>query len=221
MPVENILSEMTRDTQLLILVNPNNPMGNAYSEEEMQAIIKKAKENEITVLIDEAYHYFYPNTFLKYALNEEHVFVTRTFSKLFSLAGLRLGYVVGGANGIKMVQKLCTPHNVNAIAMLFAQRIIENPDMIDNLIQKHRIGREYLVNELKKNCYQYEGENGNFIFIRSKTDADEVVDIMKDKYSILIKSYEGIGRFGKCLRVTTAEKQYMERFITALLEIEK
>lgn len=221
MPVENILSEMTKDTQLLILVNPNNPMGNAYSEEEMQAIIKKAKENEITILIDEAYHYFYPNTFLKYALNEEHVFATRTFSKLFSLAGLRLGYVVGRADGIKMVQKLCTPHNVNAIAMLFAQRIIENPDMIDNLIQKHRIGREYLVNELKKNCYQYEGENGNFIFIRPKTDADEVVDIMKDKYSILIKSYEGIGRFGKCLRVTTAEKQYMERFITALLEIEK
>lgn len=47
------------------------------------------------------------------------------------------------------------------------------------------------------------------------------VDIMRKKYGILIKSYDGIGRFGKCLRVTTAEKKYMEKFVTALLEIEK
>ena len=221
MPIENILSAMTPDIQLLVLVNPNNPMGNAYSEKDIKKIIKKAKENEITILIDEAYHYFYPNTFLKYALNEENIFVTRTFSKLFSLAGLRRGYVVGKKDGIKLVQKLCTPHNVNAVAMLFAQRIIEKPEIIDELIEKHKFGRAYLISELEKNSYQYKGENGNFIFIRPKTDADEIVDIMRKKYGILIKSYDGIGRFGKCLRVTTAEKKYMEKFVTALLEIEK
>lgn len=97
-------------------------MGNTYTDEEFAQILDAAKNNEITVLIDEAYTYFYPHSFIEYALNQEYIFVTRTFSKLFSLAGCRLGYVVGWKEGIKMVQKLCTPHNVNAFAMLFAKK---------------------------------------------------------------------------------------------------
>ena len=95
MDVNNIIKELTDDTQMLILLNPNNPMGNVYSEEEFERIMKVANEKQITVLIDEAYHYFYPGTFIDYALDHEHVFVTRTFSKLFSMAGCRLGYVAG------------------------------------------------------------------------------------------------------------------------------
>mgnify|MGYP002727100684 FL=1 len=108
MDVSNIISEMTNETQLLILLNPNNPMGNVYSDEEFEQIIKVAREKQIIVMVDEAYHYFYPKTFIKYALEQEHVFVTRTFSKLFSMAGCRLGYVVGWPEGVKMVQKLAT-----------------------------------------------------------------------------------------------------------------
>lgn len=221
MPVERILEKMTKDIELLILVNPNNPMGNVYTEEDFEQIVKKAKENEITVLVDEAYHYFYPKTFLKYALENEHIFVTRTFSKMFSLAGARLGYVVGWPEGVKMVQKLCTPHNVNAFAQLFAQSIIETPGMIDNLIEKHQEGRDYLQNELTSHGYEYEGETGNFIFIKPKTDAEKLVKRMKDEKGILIKSYNGIGKFGTCLRVTTAEKKFMEQFLSALYELDR
>lgn len=220
MPIERILNKMTKDVELLILVNPNNPMGNVYTKEEFEKIIEKARENEITVLVDEAYHYFYPETFLKYALENEHIFVTRTFSKMFSLAGARLGYVVGWPEGIKMVQKLCTPHNVNAFAQLFAQSIIETPGMIEELIAKHKRGREFLQEELTSHGYEYEGETGNFIFIKPKTDAKEIVRRMKEEKGILIKSYDGIGKFGTCLRVTTAEKKYMEEFLKALYELD-
>ena len=89
MPVDRILDALTPETQLLILVQPNNPLGNVYSEEDFERLLAAADENEITVLVDEAYHYFYPGTFIKTALSREHVFVTRTFSKLFSLAGCR------------------------------------------------------------------------------------------------------------------------------------
>ena len=82
MDVDNIIAALTDDTQLLILLNPNNPMGNVYSDEEFERIFKVAQEKQITILIDEAYHYFYPKTFIYYALNNEHVFITRTFSKL-------------------------------------------------------------------------------------------------------------------------------------------
>ena len=132
--VNDIIREMTDDTQLLILLNPNNPMGNVYSDDEFESIMKVARQKQITVLVDEAYHYFYPKTFIKYALTEDHVFITRTFSKLFSMAGCRLGYVVGWSDGVKMVQKMCTPHNTNAFAMMFAEKVLTTPGMARILI---------------------------------------------------------------------------------------
>ena len=134
MDVNNIITELTDDTQLLILLNPNNPMGNVYSDEEFERILKVVQEKQINILIDEAYHYFYPKTFIKYALEGEHVFVTRTFSKLFSMAGCRLGYVAGWPEGVKMVQKMCTPHNTNAFAMMFAEAVLTTPGVLDSLI---------------------------------------------------------------------------------------
>lgn len=221
MDVNNIIAELTDDTQLLILLNPNNPMGNVYSDEEFEEIFQAAQKKQVNILIDEAYHYFYPKTFMKYALEKEHVFVTRTFSKMFSMAGCRLGYVAGWPEGVKMVQKLCTPHNTNAFALLFAEKILESPDLIDALIYKFNEGRKYLLYELDRTGYQHKGEAGNFLFIKPKTDARKIVERMKDEKKILIKTYPDVGKFGDCLRVTIGEKKYMEIFISALLELDQ
>lgn len=220
MPIENIIKQLTPETQLLILLNPNNPMGNTYTEGEFTQILDAAKKNEISVLIDEAYMYFYPHSFIEYALKQEHIFVTRTFSKLFSLAGCRLGYVVGWPEGIKMVQKLCTPHNVNAFAMLFAKKIIQKPGMIDELIRLQKEGKDYLINSLSENGYIFNAKEGNFIFIKPKTDAQKLVERMKLEEGILIKTYSGIGSLGNCLRVTTGGIKPMKRFAEALYKLD-
>ena len=219
--IDNIIKELTNETQMLILLNPNNPMGNVYSDEEFERLFNICQEKEITILIDEAYHYFYPKTFIKYALNNRRVLVTRTFSKLFSLAGCRLGYVCGDPEDIKYVQKFCTPHNVNAFGMLFAEKIIETPGMIDGMIQKFNEGRRYFIEELDKNGYRHKGEAGNFLFVEPKTDAGTIVSRMKNEKKILIKSYSHVGELGDCLRVTIGEKKYMEQFMSALLELDK
>lgn len=222
MPVERIIEKLTDDVQLLILLNPNNPMGNTYTDKEFEQILAECEKKQITILIDEAYMYFYPHTFMNYALTHEHIFVTRTFSKLFSLAGCRLGYVVGWKEGIKLVQKLSTPHNTNAFAMAFAKKIIETDGMIDRLVSLHNEGKTFVISELEKNGYQLNAKEGNFIFIKPRfVDADIIVKELKSKYKILIKSYSGIGSLGKTLRVTTGEKQYMQQFLTALLETDK
>lgn len=219
---EDIISYLDKDVQLLIILNPNNPIGNAYSEEEFKSIVEAAKKYEITLLVDEAYNGFYDKSFLDYVVKNDHILLTRTFSKLFSLAGLRLGYVVGQPNEIKMVSNLCTPHNTNAVAMLFAQRMIESPDLINNLISDQLKGKKFLVDQLREHGYVVNAQEGNFIFIKPKNlDADIIVERMKEEKKILIKSYAGIGSYGKCLRVSTGPQEYMARFLNALLEIDQ
>ena len=171
--------------------------------------------------MDEAYHYFYPETFIEYALEYDHIFITRTFSKLFSLAGCRLGYVVGWPEGIKMVQKYCTPHNSNAFAMKFAEEIIKSPDVLQSLIDKYNEGRKYLIEQLDYYEYEHQGEAGNFIFIKPKTNAENIVKRMKEEKKILIKSYPNVGKFGTCLRVSIGEKKFMQLFVESLIEIDK
>lgn len=215
MPVDRILEQMTPDVELLILVNPNNPIGNVYSREEMQQILKTAEMNEITVLIDEAYFYFYSDSYIDYALKREHVFITRTFSKLFSMAGCRLGYVVGWPEGIKLVQNLCTSRNVNAFALKFARAIIERDGMLEEMIKIQNEGKQYLIEMLKEKGYELSAKEGNFVFIKPKTDAEIVRKELKEA-GILIKTYAGVGHLGTCLRVTTGAKTYMQQFLDAL-----
>lgn len=221
MDVAHIINALTDDTELLILLNPNNPMGNTYSDKEFKLILAAAEAHHITILIDEAYHYYYPKTFINYALSKEHIFVTRTFSKLFSLAGCRLGYVVGRPDGIKIVQKLCTPHNTNAFAMRFAEAIIKHPLILDKLIADFAEGRSHLVSLLDKNSYLHQGEAGNFIFIKPHTDADVIVKRMKDEKRILIKSYANVGKLGNCLRISIGNKATMQTFFDALIDIDR
>lgn len=221
MNVDSIIAELTPETQLLILLNPNNPMGNCYSEEEFKELLEAARKNEVTVLVDEAYHYFYPKTFIEFALKQEHVFVTRTFSKLFSMAGCRLGYVVGWPEGIELVQKMCTPHNTNAFAMRFADKIISTPSIIEHLVSRFNEGRSYLIDFLDTNGYKHKGEAGNFIFIKTKTDAETLVRRMKEEKGILIKSYPNVGEFGTCLRVSIGSADVMKVFTAALSDLDK
>ena len=131
-----------------------------------------------------------------------------------------MGYVVGYPDDIRYVQKFCTPHNTNAFAMKFAEAIIEEPGMVEGLIQKFTEGRNYLIDTLNANGYQHKGEAGNFLFIKPKTNAQTIVNRMKFEKKILIKTYSNVGEFGDCLRVSIGEKKYMEQFINALLEID-
>lgn len=217
----DVVAALDESTELLIIVNPNNPVGNAWSEDEVEEMVAAAQAVEATVLIDEAYHYFCPTTSIGYALAHDHVFVTRTFSKLFSLAGMRLGYVVGWPEGIEIVQKLATPHNVNAFAMRFARAIMEEPGMLEGLIAQHGEGRDFICTWLDGHGYEYLASQGNFMFIKPFCDPGEVVRRMKYEKGILVKEYPNIGDLGSCLRVTTGPVSSMRRFAEALGELDR
>ena len=222
MHVDDIVNAITDDIDLVIILNPNNPVGDVYTYEEADRILEACKEHECTLLIDEAYFYFYPNSFINYALENDHVLLTRTFSKVFSLAGGRLGYVVGKPEDIAIEQKLCTPHNVNAFGMLFAEAIIEKEGMLDELVDKQLKGKQHLIDTLEDKGYIVNAKEGNFIFIKPKNrDASEIVDLMKKDKKILIKVYKDVPDLGDCLRVSIGESEVMDIFIEALEDLDK
>lgn len=217
--INDILDNIKDDIDLLVILNPNNPIGDVYTHEEIERIIEKAKAHEVTVLLDEAYYYFYPNSVIDFALNNDHVFLTRTFSKLFSLAGCRLGYCVGRAEGIELVQKLCTPHNVNAFGIKFAQAIMEKEGMVDQLVKEQLEGKQYLVDTLIANGYNVNALEGNFIFIETKTDASELTKKLKE-HKVLVKHYTN-PPYDNLIRVSTGTKDVMQKFLEVLLEVDK
>lgn len=221
MDVARILDALTADTQLLILMNPNNPVGNTYSREELEQVIGVCRDRQITLLIDEAYYGFCRDSFLEYALKGKHIFVTRSFSKLFSMAGCRLGYAAGWPEGIRLVQKLCTPHNVNVFALAFAEAILKEPGLLRRLTEEYQAGRALLIRELDARGYPHLGKAGNFLFIRPRTDAHRLVQRMKQEKKILTKAYDGLGSWGTCLRVTVAAPSCMERFLEALWQLDR
>ena len=214
---------ITPDVDLAVVLNPNNPFGDVYSEEDMQKIVDKCQACETTLLIDEAYHYFYDKTFLHFALEYPNVILTRTFTKMFALGSGRLGFAVGQPDCIALIQKLCTPHNVNAFGMLFAEAVLDTEGMLDDMIRIQKEGKQFVIDELTKKGYHLSYGEGNYIFVKPKTDAETVMNRMKDEKKILIKTYDlgNYGYDGKYLRVSTGERAAMEQFLAGLEEIDK
>ena len=106
-----------------------------YSDDEFDAVRKRAEEVGAIVIVDEAYHYFYSKTFLKGALAASNVVVLRTFSKLMSLAAVRLGVIIGNPELIGYVRNARLTFDANSIALLFAERLLDRLDIIDGLIK--------------------------------------------------------------------------------------
>lgn len=217
--IEKVLAAINENTRVVVLLNPNNPIGNVYTDEEFVAVQKRTEEVGALVIVDEAYHYFYSKTFLKSALSSQNVVVLRTFSKLMSLAAVRLGVVIGNPELIGYVRNLRLTFDVNSIALLFAERLMEHPEIVEGLIVAQQEGKDWLLTQLHAKGYGCRDCMGNFIFIKTKRDAHEVAEKLKEK-DVLVHPY-GNPLLKDFIRVSTGSKQAMERFLNAFFTIDK
>lgn len=217
--IDEIISAISENTRIVVLLNPNNPVGNVYTEEELRAVIYRAKEVGAIVIIDEAYHYFYDKTFIKYALDEENVIVLRTFSKLMSLAACRLGVIISNPQIIHYVKNLRVTFEVNSIALLFGERILEHPEIIEGLIQSEKEGREYALKTLREHDYWCRDCKGNFIFIKPKHDPQLVSNRLKEEQQILVHPYSN-PLLAPYIRVSVGSVNAMKAFLNAFFAVD-
>ena len=217
--IEKIVAAITENTRIVVLLNPNNPIGNVYTDAEFDAVQKRAEEVGALVIIDEAYHYFYSKTFLKKALAAPNVVVLRTFSKLMSLAACRLGVIIGRPELVGYVRNARLTFDANSIALLFAERLIEHPEVIEGLIKAQQEGKDWCLAELRGHGYWCRDCMGNFIFVKPKHDAHEVAAKLEGQ-NVLTHPY-GNPLLKDFLRVSTGSRSAMEKFVAAFLEADR
>ena len=205
------------DTGIVILLNPNSPIGYIYNEKDVRNIIERAKNVGAIVVIDEAYHYFYAPTFMPLIKEYDNLLVLRTFSKLFSMAGLRIGYVSGNDELIEYIEKAESTFNVNNIAILFAKEVIQNRKLIDHLVNVEHAGRMWIVEKLNSAGYQTIEMEGNYILFLPKKDSKIIVAELKKK-KIWIRDYS-TGILKGWIRISTGSIACMQKFWDAFNQI--
>lgn len=219
-PVERILEAIQEDTDIVVLLNPNNPIGRPYTDAEFEQITDRAANVGALVIVDEAYHYFYPNTFLGKVPERDNVVVIRTFSKLMSLAGCRMGFMVSNPQVIEYVRHVRPSFEVNAVALKFGEKMLEHPQLIDRLQAEAQDGKRYLLETLDSHGYETIVQEGNFIFVKPKHGtAKEIAGRLEYEKQVLVKSYSAPLLKGY-LRISTGAREYMERFVEAFLEVD-
>ena len=215
----NILNAITADTRIVVLLNPNNPTGDAYSIENAERIVKRAAEVGALVIIDEAYHYFYEQSFVGFVKKYTNVAVLRTFSKLFSLPACRLGVIIASPKIVEYVKNAKLTFDVNSIALLFGERILDEPPLIETLIKTERDGKAYAVKQLQDRGYDYRECKGNYILIRTNKEPKQVTESLEKEHKILVHAYSN-ELLREYIRITTGSVKVMQTFFKAFLAID-
>ncbi len=216
--ITDILQAVDGETGIVILLNPNSPIGSTYDEAAVRKVMEQAASAGAIVVVDEAYHYFYESTFMPLMKEYDNLLVLRTFSKVFSMAGLRIGYVSGNAALIEFIEKAESTFNVNNIAILFAEEVIRNRELTADLIEAEREGRQWLAARLQEAGYKTLAKEGNYVLFLPRKDSQVVVKELKEK-GIWVRDY-GRGILKGWIRVSTGARSCMERFWEALQEVE-
>lgn len=217
-PVDRLLAAIDETTGIVVILNPNSPIGVAYTEDEARSIIEKADTVGALVIIDEAYHYYYEPTFMPLLTQYRNVIVLRTFSKLCAIAGLRVGYAAGSAQLIEYMEKAESTFNVSNVGLLFAEEILKRPDVMETQRAAEAEGRRWLTEHLVRAGYQVLSFEGNFILFKPKGNARDVVEALKAR-GVWIRDYSS-GLLAGYLRVSTGHVEYMRRFWDAFTTVE-
>jgi histidinol-phosphate aminotransferase len=213
-PLQVLLDAITPDTRAILISNPNNPTGTGVSLQGIGRILAKAKH--AAVLIDEAYYEFSGVTALGEIERAPNLFVTRTFSKVFGMAGLRLGCLFSHRENIAYLHKAQSPYSVNSLAVLAAQAAVEDSAYVENYVAEVLAARELLCFGLEKLGIRYVPSSANFVLGHFGSRAIEVRDRLRDQ-AILVRdrSYEAPG----CVRITVGTREQTQRLLDALKEI--
>ena len=215
-----MLAAIADDTRLVFIANPNNPTGSCLGEAELRQFMDGVPEHVI-VLVDQAYFEYagnddYPDC-IKWLDDYPNLIATRTFSKAYGLAALRVGYSVSHPQLADLLNRVRQPFNVNSIALQSAEIALGDQEHIEQTIQFNRDGMDQLVAGLDSMGVHFIPSSANFISIDLEQTAMPVYEQLL-REGIIVRPIASYG-MPNHLRVTIGLEQENDRFLTALAKI--
>jgi len=218
--VDEILKKVTKKTKIVFIANPNNPTGTYIARNEMLHLRKKLREN-ILMVVDDAYFEFINSgdyaSGLEIFKNYKNVLVTRTFSKIYGLAGLRLGWGYASKEIIDAMNQIKPPFNVNRAALAAGVEAIKDDEWIKKAIEHNLLWSKKIFSVLKKHDIKANKPAVNFFlmnFNETKVNSDEVFEKLAKERLILRKMNQY--KISGALRMTIGDKEANEHFIKSI-----
>lgn len=213
-PIEELLAAITPKTKAILVASPNNPTGTGLSLADIERLIARAPH--AAVLIDEAYFEFSGITAMPYIKASSNLFVSRTFSKVFGMAAMRIGCLFSQAKNIEYLHKAQSPYSVNALAALAAAEAVRDTTYVETYVKEVLAAKQLLYAGLTELGIRYTPSAGNFVLGYFGERAIEVRDALKGQ-AILVRdrSYEIPGG----VRITVGTIAQTTRVLEALKRV--
>ncbi len=218
--LDSIWKAISHDTKIVYLDNPMNPIGSMTGRQDIERFMERVPD-DVIVVFDEAYYEYinsgdYPDT-LRYVKEGKNVFVLRTFSKLFGLAGLRVGYGVAHKEFTRALKQVSPPFSVNRLAQMGAIAALGDVDHIRKSIEVNELGKKFLYEKFKELSVFYIPSETNFVTLDVKTDAVKIAEELQ-KEGVIIRPLTMYGK-PTFLRVTVGTLEQNQKFIDAFRPI--
>jgi histidinol-phosphate aminotransferase len=213
-PLEQFLAAITPRTRAVLIANPNNPTGTAIGLAQIERILRQA--THAVVLIDEAYFEFCGVTALRLLNQYPNLFVSRTFSKVYGMAAMRMGCLFSHRANVQYLHKAQSPYSVNMLAAMAAEAAVQDSEYIGNYVTEALASRELLRAGLDRLGITQARSSANFILGYFGDRAIEVRDALREK-AILVRdrSYEIPGG----VRITVGTREQAQRVLEELERI--
>lgn len=209
-PLEEVLSAVTPRTRLIVVVSPNNPTGTIATQAQIETILRT--HPDVPVMVDEAYYEFCGETAVPLLARHDNLVITRTFSKAFALAGLRLGYALGDPAFIAELHKLRIPYDVNSLAVVAGAAQLAHPEgwqaYVDEVVNR---AKPMVERFLREHGVFFYPSRANFLLVRPD-DVQAATEYLKG-HDILVRPQRGL--VADCFRISIGTVAEMRRFMEA------
>src|ERR1700676_1476977 len=215
-PEKALLAHLSPQTRIIAVANPNNPTGAAVAGNVLIQIAQAAPQ--AAVLVDEAYFEFHGETVINQLRQIGNLFVARTFSKAYGLAGLRIGILAGEARQMAMVRRVASPYNVNAAALAVLPEALQDQEYVSRYVAQVLRNRERLQEELGNLGLHYWPSHANFVLVSIGSAHAEFVQALRNRGISVRDRHTDPGCEG-CVRLTVGSDEHTETLITALRDV--
>ncbi len=220
--VKSLVDNINKNTKILFLTSPHNPTGTIITKDEFEYILNNVAKDKL-IVVDEAYYEYVVKEeqldTVKYLKDFPNLLILRTFSKIYGLAGLRIGYGISNEKIIKALNKIRLPFNVNSIAQKAAAIALDNEDYVKNIRQDIIKEKEKFYNVFENSGIKYIKSYANFVLIKvGKNDKDISTDLLKSGFIVRPGSNLGLPGY---IRVTVSLPEINKKFLKMLVKTYK